>query len=77
MESHERGRPGTDVEQDLGEPGASGEAADSATPSIGSGAFGVGASRTGEEAATDVEQDVGYPNDAYTSGTPATDPTQR
>lgn len=28
MESYERDRPATDIEQDLGEPGASGEAVD-------------------------------------------------
>jgi hypothetical protein len=63
MESYERDRPATDVEQDLGAPGASVEAADPAT--------------AGEGAATDIEADVGRPGDAYSSEPAATDPTLR
>jgi hypothetical protein len=77
MESYERDRAATDVEQDLGAPGESVESADTATPSLGSGAFGVGAPTSGERAATDVESDLGRPGDAYSSEPPATDPTLR
>ena len=77
MESYERDRPATDVEQDLGEPGASVEAADTTTADLGSGATGAGAPPAGERAATDVEADLGRPGDAYSSEPPASDPTLR
>ena len=74
MESYERDRPATNIEQDLGDPGASVEATDPATPGLGSGSVGVGA---GQTEAADVEQDVGRPGDAYSGETAATDPTLR
>ena len=77
MESYERDRPATDIEQDLGEPGASVEAADTGTPGLGSGSLGVGAQSSGADAATDVEADLGRAGDAYSSEPPATDPTLR
>ena len=76
METYERGRPGTDIEQDLGGPGASVEAADTATADVGSGSVAGATPSAGGEPA-DVEQDVSYPGDAYTGESPATDPTQR
>ena len=77
MESYERDRPATDIEQDLGEPGASVEAADTATADLGSGSSGVGAPTSGESADTDVEADLGRPGDAYSAEPAATDPTLR
>ena len=77
MESYERDRPATDVEQDLGERGASVEAADTATADLGSGSSGAGAPPPGEDTATDVEADLGRPGDAYSGEPPATDPTLR
>ncbi len=77
MESYERGQPATDVEQDLGEPGASAAGADTGAAGIASGLFGVGAAGSGQEAATDVESDLGRPGDAYSAEPPATDPTLR
>ena len=74
MESYERDRPATDIEQDLGEPGASVEAADPATTDLGSGSVGVG---SGQTEAPDVEQEAGRPGDAYSGETAATDPTLR
>lgn len=72
MESYERDRPATDIEQDLGGPGASVEAAGTATPDLGSGAFGVMDPGATEGASTDVEQDT-----PYSDGSAATDPTLR
>ena len=72
MEANERDRSATDVEQDLGEPGASVEAADTATADLGSGAVGVGRPRSAEGEAADVEQ-----GNVYSGETAATDPTLR
>ena len=72
MESYDRDRPATDIEQGLGEPGASVEGADAVTADLGSGSVGAGTPGSDERVATDVEQE-----DVYSGETAATDPTLR
>ena len=77
MKSYERGQPATDIEQDLGEPGASVEGADAGAAGIASGLFGGGAAGSAQEAGTDNDAGPRRPGDAYSSEPPATDPTMR
>lgn len=63
MESYERDRPATDIEQDLGEPGSSVESLDADRASIAGGSFGVGAIGPTEGDPTDVADDLGAPGE--------------